>query len=307
LTGVPDVLGMPLSEAAGACREAGLKTVLRMTAPPLGTPAVGSVQRVVRAEMLEPGTVELLVSAEEHEPVARTIPTHIAMICDGNGRWARARGLDRGAGHRAGTDHTRRVVEWCRDLGVKYLSLYVFSTENWRRPKAEVETLMNLIVEGAAKAGSDLLRSGVRIRVLGEPAGLPEAVRKTIAHVTELTAGGDKLTVNLLFNYGSRSEIARACRAIASKCVSGEIRPDEIDEDTVAANLHTAGMPDPDLVIRTAGDVRLSNFLLWQSAYSELHFSPVPWPDFSRSHLLWAIDDFSRRRRRFGGLDPEAG
>lgn len=307
MTEVPDVLGMSLERALEACRSAGLKAVVQITGPPQGVPAAGSGARVVRALPLERGSVELLVTVESFERVPRTVPTHIAIICDGNGRWARIRGLDRSAGHRAGTEHTRQVVEWCHDLGVKYLSLYVFSTENWRRPQSEVQTLMDLIVEGAGQAGNDLLRSGVRVRVLGDLAALPETVRKTIAGVTEATAHGDRLTLNLMLNYGGRSEIVRACRDLAADCRAGRFDPDEIDEQVFAQRLYTAGVPDPELIIRTAGELRLSNFLLWQSAYTELHFSPVTWPDFGRAHLLRAIDDFSRRRRRFGGLDPEVG
>jgi undecaprenyl diphosphate synthase len=256
---------------------------------------------------LSPDTVEILIAATEVDRLPRSIPQHIAVICDGNGRWARARGLDRSEGHRAGTENTRRVVEWCRDLGVKYVSLYVFSTENWRRPKSEVEVLMNLIVEGTVKANEDLAQSGVQIRVLGDLTGLPEVVRKAVDHVTRTTAGNRQIVVNLLLNYGGRADIVRACRSLAAECAAGSLSPDEIDEQAVAGRLHTAGSPDPDLIIRTAGDLRLSNFLLWQSAYSELHFSPVCWPDFSRAHLLSAIDDFSRRGRRFGGLNPEVG
>jgi undecaprenyl diphosphate synthase len=305
---VPDVVGMTADEAALACRDAGLQVALRHTGPPLAGPGEADRERrVLRSRLLTPDTIELLVAAPTAQRLPRLIPTHIAIICDGNGRWARSRGLSRDKGHRAGTESIRRVIEWCADLEVKYLSFYIFSTENWRRPADEVDGLMNLITESAAKDTDELVRSGVRIRVLGQLDGLPPAVRDAVNQVSELTAQGSKMVCNLLVNYGGRAEIVAACRALAAEAAAGARNPSSIDEAAFEANLLTVGMPDPDLVIRTAGDIRLSNFLLWQSAYSELHFAPVLWPDFTQHDLLWAIDDYSQRQRRFGGLVPEDG
>ncbi len=304
MTQVPDTVGMTAHEAALACSNAGLQVVLRHTAPPRSGPGPGEA-RVIRSQLLSPDTVELLIATPTAERLPRLIPRHLAIICDGNGRWAGARGLPREKGHRAGTDKIRSVVEWCLELGVEYLSLYIFSTENWRRPPDEVEGLMNLITESAAKDTAELVRSGVRIRVLGQLDGLPPAVREAVGRISELTTQCSKMVCNLLVNYGGRAEIVAACRSLVRQACSGAIDPSAVDEEALGRHLLTAGMPDPDLVIRTAGDVRLSNFLLWQSAYSELHFAPVLWPDFSRSDLFWALDDYSQRQRRFGGLQPE--
>lgn len=303
---VPDVVGMVVEEAARICGEAGLQIVLRQTGPPFTDPG-SAERRVLRCQWLSPDTVELLVASPTAGRLPRAIPRHLAIICDGNGRWARARGLPREKGHRAGTDNIRRVVEWCLELGIAYLSLYIFSTENWRRPRDEVEGLMNLITEAAGKDTGELIQSGVRIRVLGQLDGLPAAVRDAVTQISRLTAEGSKMVCNLLVNYGGRAEIVAACRVLAGEAVRGSLSLSDVDEAALAQFLLTAGTPDPDLVIRTGGDVRISNFLLWQSAYSELHFTPVLWPDFSRSDLLWALDDFSQRQRRFGGLQAEGG
>lgn|GEM_PF-33788 len=314
---LPDVAAMPLAGAQAACQQAGYRVVVRTTGPPWpSTPAGGQPESgahgdrvehvVVRASLLGPEEVELLVAPRDPQRVPPVVPRHVAIICDGNGRWALSRGLPRHEGHRAGTEHVRRVVDWCRELGIEYLSLYAFSTENWNRPRQEVEGLMSLIAEGARQGMEALAQAGVRVRVLGRPEGLPQFVLDIIRRVTELTARNQGMTVNLMLNYGGRADIVDACRKLAEAAMRGAVSPAEIDDKLLSDYLVTAGTPDPDLVIRTAGDLRLSNFLIWQSTYSELHFTPVYWPAFSRGDLLAALDDYSRRQRRFGGLAPEA-
>lgn len=249
--------------------------------------------------------IELTVAGTVPERGRVIAPQHLAIICDGNGRWAAARGLDRLAGHRAGSEAFRRVADWCAELGVQYLSLYVFSTENWRRPQAEVEGLMSLIVEGARSALASVAQSGFRVRVLGNVDVLPGPVREAVHRITAATSAAQGMTVNLLLNYGGRSDVLEACRSLMRMVLAGRLAPEDLSEDLLSAQLATAGQPDPDLIIRTAGDMRLSNLLVWQSAYSELHFTPVYWPDFRRSDLLAAFEDYARRQRRFGGLESE--
>jgi len=306
LTLLPDVVGLPVAEANDRCRRAGFRIVLRHTGPPWPQRAVANPpEQVVRVLLLAADEVELTVAAIGPERDRVIAPPHLAIICDGNGRWAAARGLDRLAGHRAGSETFRRVAEWCAELGVQYLSLYVFSTENWRRPKAEVEGLMRLIVEGAQAALASVAKSGFRVRVLGRLDMLPGPVREAVDRMTAATSAAQGMTVNLLLNYGGRSDILEACRSLMRMALTGRLEPEDLSEELLSAQLATAGQPDPDLIIRTAGDLRLSNFLVWQSAYSELHFTPVHWPDFRRSDLLAAFADYARRQRRFGGLEPE--
>jgi undecaprenyl diphosphate synthase len=303
---VPDVAGLPADQARLACEQAGFQVAVRRTGPPWPVRAGGGRDDIVLcAHLAAPDQIELLTASPSPERAPRVIPKHLAIICDGNGRWAAARGLPRHEGHRAGVENVRRVVEWCAELGMEHLSLYAFSTENWRRPKDEVDLLMGLIVEGAKAGFERLASSGIRIRVLGHLSALPGHVRDIIDRVVAATAQGGGLTVNLLLNYGGRSDIVEACRRIAADAAAGRLSPGDVSEAAVSARLLTAGTPDPDLIIRTAGDLRISNFLLWQSAYSELHFTPVCWPAFRRGDLLAAIDDFSMRQRRFGGLIPE--
>ncbi len=236
----------------------------------------------------------------------RKIPCHIAIIMDGNGRWARRRGLPRTAGHRAGLEALRRVVRACAELGVQYLTLYAFSTENWQRPRAEVGALMDLLVEAVDKYLDELAANGVRVRAIGDLEGLPPEARASVTRAVERTAGNAGLNLVLAINYGGRREIVRAVRAVARDVREGRVTPEEIDEERFARYLDTAGIPDPDLLIRPSGEMRLSNFLLWQSAYTEIWVTPVLWPDFGRRELLEAIGDYQRRERRFGGLG-EAG
>jgi len=299
----PDVAGLPVARAEALLRETGFSVVMRRTSPPWPTSAPGQGSgHVVSQSYLAPDTVELLVADEAPERIDRQIPRHIAFICDGNGRWATARGLTRHQGHRAGTDNVKRVVEWCAELGVGYVTFYAFSTENWRRPADEVRGLMDMIVEGTRTAMKDLVKAGVRVNVLGDRSALPSAVQLAIRQVCEATRTASKMQVNLLLNYGGRADVVGAAQQLAQRVADGELLPADINEAVFAAHLWTGGQPDPDLIIRTAGDLRLSNFLLWQGAYSELHFTPVYWPAFGRGDLLAAIDDYTRRQRRFGGL-----
>ena len=231
------------------------------------------------------------------------LPRHVAVIMDGNGRWAVKRGLPRSVGHRAGVKSLREVVRLAGELGIGALSAYAFSTENWRRPPEEVSFLMELFVEYAERELADLQRNEVRVKVIGRREGLPERVREAIALLERETLKGERLTLNLAVNYGARWEIVDAVRAIARKVKEGKLQPEEIDEEVFGSHLYTAGLPDPDLLIRPAGEMRVSNFLLWQLAYTEFYVTPVLWPDFGRVEFLQALVSFQRRERRFGGLN----
>ncbi|MEZ5774423.1 MAG: isoprenyl transferase [Hyphomicrobiaceae bacterium] len=237
----------------------------------------------------------------------RPKPRHIAVIMDGNGRWAEARGLPRTEGHRRGLEAARRVVEAAIDAGVPYLTLFSFSSENWSRPPAEVSFLMSLLKRFIRRDLADLHRNGVRIRVIGEREGVDPDIVKLLDDAEVLTAGNTALDLMLAFNYGSRAEIARGCRRIAERVGRGELAPGDVTAEVVSAHLDTAGIPDPDLLIRTSGEIRLSNFLLWQLAYAEFVFLDVFWPDFTAEHLIDAIAAYQRRSRRFGGLAMSTG
>ena len=228
------------------------------------------------------------------------LPRHVAVIMDGNGRWAVSRGLPRVEGHRAGVRSVRAAVECARELRIPFLTLYAFSTENWGRPEAEVTALMGLLGEFLRSELPELLSRGIRLNVIGEPARLPLLVREALRQVTAATAGNRDMTLTLALSYAGRSEIVRAVRRIAAEVAAGELSPEGIDEACLSSRLDTAGMPDPDLVVRTSGERRISNFLLWQSAYAEYVFSDVPWPDFGKAEFLHALEEYSRRRRRFG-------
>jgi undecaprenyl diphosphate synthase len=229
-------------------------------------------------------------------------PRHVAIIMDGNGRWAAERGLPRTEGHRHGVDAVRRAVRAVMELGLDHLTLFSFSSENWTRPASEIQFLFGLLRNFIRRDLADLHANGVRVSVIGEREGLPKDILGLIEEAERLTAGNRRLRLVVAFNYGARNEIARAVRRIAAKVAAGEIDPTTIDETTVAANLDTAGIPDPDLIIRTSGELRLSNFLLWQAAYAELVFLPVFWPDFDKKDLETAIGEFATRVRRYGGL-----
>ena len=241
-------------------------------------------------------------SGEERKD--RPVPRHIAVIMDGNGRWAKKRGLPRKAGHKVGAETFRTIATYCKDIGVKYFTVYAFSTENWKRPQDEVDALMNLFRPYLKEAPETMVARGVAVRVLGDLSVLPADIQRQIDEVHALadTLGEDAATASLCINYGGRDEIKNAVRALAHDVQAGRLRPEDITEDTISAHLYTAHMPDPDLIIRPSGEVRTSNFLLWQSAYSEYYFTDVLWPDFSTKDMDAAIDDFNRRSRRFGGV-----
>ncbi len=227
------------------------------------------------------------------------IPAHVAIIMDGNGRWAVSRGLSRSDGHRAGTENIQRAIHAFAHLGVRYLTIYAFSTENWARPASEVESLISIIHEVIGPESERLHSLGVRIKHIGTLDDLPSPLRRAIESSIEMTRNNDRLTLCVAFNYGSRTEILNAVRRMAADSID----PAHIDEAVFSEYLDTAGIPDPDLIIRTAGEMRLSNFLLWQSAYSEFYSTPALWPDFDAGEVQKAIDAYGRRRRRFGRLD----
>jgi len=228
------------------------------------------------------------------------IPRHIAIIMDGNGRWARERNLPRPLGHRSGMKSVREVVEGAIEAGVEVLSLFAFSQENWQRPVTEIQALMSLLEEYIAREADELATQGVRVQVLGDLARLTPAAASAAATLIERTAHNDRLVLNLFISYGSRAEIVRAAQLLAEDVRAGRLAPADIDEERMAERLYTAGVPDPDLLIRTSGEQRISNFLLWQVAYAELYMSPVLWPNFRKHELFAAILDFQQRDRRFG-------
>lgn len=224
------------------------------------------------------------------------IPYHVAIIMDGNGRWAKARGLPRLAGHRAGVENLRRILRACSEFGIKILTIYAFSTENWGRPEAEVRGLMNILESVIDRELNQLHANGVQLRHIGELEGLSPMLQRKVRKAVELTRNNDQLILNIAFNYGGRQELTRAFRRIVEDGVPAE----EIDETLIDYYLYTAGQPDPDLVIRTGGEMRLSNFLLWQASYAEYYSTPVFWPDFDREELRKALVHYARRERRFG-------
>ncbi len=236
--------------------------------------------------------------AEHPEPFI--IPRHIAIIMDGNGRWAEDRRRPRLFGHKAGVDSVREVVETCRSLGVGHLTLYAFSTENWSRPSGEVSGLMGLLKNYLKAELSTMLKNDIRLRCLGQQNRLPEDVRAVLTQTIADTAGCTGMTLNLALSYGGRAEMVAAVRDLARQCTQDGIRWQDIDEETISNHLFTAGQPDPDLLIRTGGEHRLSNFLLWQASYAELYFTEVKWPDFKKDQLTEAIAVFNSRQRRFG-------
>ncbi|MCS7224015.1 MAG: isoprenyl transferase [Armatimonadetes bacterium] len=234
------------------------------------------------------------------------LPRHIAVIMDGNRRWALQRGLPVLEGHRAGAEATRRVVEICGDIGVPILTLYAFSTENWKRPKPEVDGLVALIEETLRQERAELHANGVRVRHIGSRHGLPQSLMAEMEETETLTQNNTRLLLNVAINYGGRDELIRAVRSLAKKVADGTIQPEEITEAMLASHLDTAGIADPDLLIRTGNEYRISNFLLWQIAYAEIHISPVLWPDFTKRDFLLAVLDYQRRERRFGGRVDES-
>lgn len=233
------------------------------------------------------------------------VPRHIAIIMDGNGRWAEKRKLPRSMGHRSGVEAVRRTVRAATELGVQHLTLFTFSSENWTRPADEVDDLMGLIKRFIRGDLAELHQNGVRIRVIGERDGLDAELVALIDEAVELTSDNTSLNLNIAFNYGARAEITRAARALARRVKLGEISCEDITPELLGEELDTSAVPDPELLIRTSGEIRLSNFLLWQCAYTEFVFMPVLWPDFGREHLEAAIEEFDQRERRFGGIVPQ--
>jgi undecaprenyl diphosphate synthase len=228
------------------------------------------------------------------------IPAHIAIIMDGNGRWAKGRSLPRPLGHHAGMRAVREVVEACLKADVGVLTLFAFSQENWQRPALEIEALMSLLEEYISREADNLREKGVTVSILGDVERLAPPARRAIDRVVQETVAGTELALNLCISYSSRAELARAARILAEEVAAGRLDPSEIDEEALGRRLYTAPWPDPDLLIRTSGEMRISNFLLWQLAYAELYVTPVLWPDFTRRHLFEAILEFQRRDRRFG-------
>jgi len=231
------------------------------------------------------------------------LPAHVACIMDGNGRWAQQRGESRVVGHHEGVTSVRDITEACTELGVEYLTLYTFSTENWERPDSEIDALMELLVRTVQKERSTLMENGVQLRIIGDLSQLPDSCEETLRETRGDTADNDRMTLTLALSYSGRWEILQAARALAAKAQDGEIEPSDIDASLLEDQLDTAGMPDPDLLIRTGGEYRLSNFLLWQSAYTELYITEDYWPDFRREQLYGAIRSYQDRDRRFGRIE----
>ena len=233
------------------------------------------------------------------------LPEHIGVIMDGNGRWAKQRGLERSAGHKAGADVFRKICDYAAEIGIKYITFYAFSTENWKRPAGEVSAIMDLFRDylfEAQEREEENLAKGMRIRYIGDRTALPEDIVKLIEQLENQSADKTTITVNLAVNYGGRDEILNAVKHLAKKVEAGELKADDITLKDIDGNLYTAGQPDPDLIIRPSGEYRLSNFLIWQAAYSEFWFSDILWPDFTSDDLDKAIIDYSKRNRRFGGV-----
>ncbi len=233
------------------------------------------------------------------------MPEHIGVIMDGNGRWAKQRGLERSAGHKAGADVFRKICDYAAEIGIKYITFYAFSTENWKRPAAEVSAIMDLFRDylfEAQEREEENIAKGMRIRYIGDRTALPEDIVRLIEQLENQSADKTTITVNLAVNYGGRDEILHAVKHLAKKVEAGELKADDISLKDIDGNLYTAGQPDPDLIIRPSGEYRLSNFLIWQSAYSEFWFSDILWPDFTSDDLDKAIIEYSKRNRRFGGV-----
>ena len=253
------------------------------------------------AKIVSPAdAAEEISRPERREGAASCPPAHVAIIMDGNGRWAAARSLPRLAGHRAGAQAVRRVIEACIEQGVTWLTLYAFSSENWRRPQDEVSDIKGLLRHYLKHEIAELAREGVRLRVIGEPGRFEDDIRAEIEIAQKRTAANVRLNLTIALSYGGRAEIVSAARRIAELARDGKIDPSALDEDSFATYLDSSYMPDPDLVIRTSGEQRLSNFLLWQSAYAELVFQDVLWPDYGPAHLAEALELYARRERRFG-------
>ena len=234
------------------------------------------------------------------------VPQHIAIILDGNGRWAKAKGMPRNYGHAQGSKNVERICEEAWRMGIKYLTVYAFSTENWSRPKSEVDALMSLLRNYMKTCLKTAAKNDMKVRVIGDIRPLDEDIKKRIRELEEATVNNGGLNFTIALNYGSRDEITRAARKLAADCADGKLDPEQIDEKVFESYLDTHGIPDPDLMIRTSGEQRLSNYLLWQLAYSEFYFTDVPWPDFTKEELVKAIEEENHRKRRFGGVEEES-
>lgn len=230
------------------------------------------------------------------------LPKHIAIIMDGNGRWARSKGLPRTAGHAAGSETFRTIATYCKEIGIEYLTVYAFSTENWKRPEEEVSAIMGLLRKYLLEAIEKMERDRVKMRFFGDLSPLPEELRELCRKTEEISTHYDGCQVNICLNYGGRDEILRAAKSFAETCVAGERKPEELTEELFSQGLWSKGIPDPDLVIRPGGEERISNFLLWQSAYAEYYFTKVNWPDFTKEELRRALSVYQSRQRRYGGI-----
>lgn len=235
------------------------------------------------------------------------VPVHVGVIMDGNGRWATSRNLPRFEGHRRGVEALRRCVRAAREIGIRYLTIYSFSSENWSRPAQEVSELMGLLKRFVRHDLAELHANNVRVRIIGERASLSREIAGLLEEAENLTKDNGGLTLVIAFNYGARQEIAAAAARLAAQVAAGELKPEDVTVERIGENLDTAGIPDPDLIVRTSGEQRLSNFLLWQAAYAEFVFLPIYWPEFDEAALLGALEEFARRDRRFGGVTTHAG
>jgi undecaprenyl diphosphate synthase len=241
-----------------------------------------------------------MMDSDKNAQLPDRVPTHIAIIMDGNGRWALSRGLPRLAGHRAGTENLRRIIEACIEFGIRYLTIYAFSTENWGRPQEEVQGLLRILEDVIDRELQELHDQGVQLHHLGRLDRLSPSLQEKVMHAVEFTRENSRLVLNVAFNYGGRDEIVCAIQ----KIIEDGVQPEAVTDEMVSHYLFTAGVPDPDLIIRTSGELRGSNFLIWQGAYSEWYFTPTYWPDFNREALLKAVHEFSQRQRRYGGVTP---
>ncbi len=254
------------------------------------------------SSLADSAAAELEPPRRETDASSGPLPRHVGIIMDGNGRWAHAHGLPRGEGHRRGVEALRGAVRFAVRRGIRYLTLFSFSSENWSRPDEEIEGLFNLVRIFIRGDLAELNRSGVKVRVIGERHPLPSDIRSLIEEAERVTSGNRGLNLTVAFNYGSRDEIVRAARALAERAVRGELAPEAIDHATFEKALDTVGIPDPDLIVRTSGEQRISNFLLWQAAYAELIFPPVLWPDFGDAEFEAALNEYASRERRYGGV-----
>jgi len=272
--------------------------LLRIVKIPLKKPMPKSAEKKKRFEGPEKPIPPMLKAQVDFT----RLPKHVAIIMDGNGRWAKKRGLPRVAGHRAGANAVREVVEASRELGIRYLTLYTFSSENWKRPKQEVNALMRLLRRYMQDELEEMLHYGIGMKVMGQIDMLPPNLKVEVRDIMAKTSHCDKMTVVLALSYGGRMEIVDAVRRIAARCLAGSLKVADIDEKLIAENLYLPECPEPDLLIRTSGECRLSNFMLWQLSYSEIYFVPTLWPDFSKEEFCRAILEYQRRDRRFGGV-----